>query len=210
MGYDIENQSGKAESEYMNETIAYYNHHADTFVDGTLNADMSSLYALFEKYCRPNSKILDFGCGSGRDTKHFLEKGYQVDAIDGSEELCKIASEHTGIHVRQMYFNELDADQEYDGIWACASLLHVAKEDLPGILGLLSNALVEGGILYLSFKYGSFSGVRNGRFFTDLTEESFLSIVSGIPSFCFLETAITGDVRAGHEERWLNLVLKKV
>ena len=193
----------------MNETISYYNQHAADFVDGTLHADMGSLYGLFEKYCRPGSRILDLGCGSGRDTKYFLEKGYRVDAIDGSEELCRIASAYTGIPVKHMYFEELEAVEEYDGIWACASLLHTAKEDLPKILGLLSNALVKGGILYLSFKYGCFSGVRNGRFFTDLTEGSFLSILSGIPTFCFMETAITDDVRADRPEQWLNLILKK-
>lgn len=195
----------------MDKTVHYYDRNASSFVEGTVHADMSALYALFQKYCTPGSRILDFGCGSGRDTKYFKEQGYTVDAIDGSPELCRIASEYTGLPVKQMYFHELNAAAAYDGIWACSSILHVPERELPDILSRLYRALVVGGYLYASFKYGSFSGDRNGRFFTDFTEESFPALLSAVPGMQLIETAVTGDVRPERaQERWLNLILKRI
>ena len=195
----------------MNQTVRYYDDNAAAFVDGTLNADMTALYALFQKHCPPGGRILDFGCGSGRDTKYFASQGYRVDAIDGSAELCRLASEYSGVAVRHMYFHRLDAVERYDGIWACSSILHVPAHELPHILTLLHRALAVGGILYTSFKYGTFSGDRGGRYFTDLTEAGFRELLSGIPGLQIVETAVTGDVRAGREqEKWLNLILRRI
>ncbi len=195
----------------MDKTVQYYDNNASSFVDDTLNADMTELYALFQKYCTPGAAILDFGCGSGRDTKYFKSQGYHVDAIDGSLELCKIASEHSGVAVKHMYFHELNAVEQYDGIWACSSILHVPVDDLPDVLSRLYRALVVGGHLYTSFKYGDFSGNRNGRYFTDFTESSFQDLLSKVPGFHIVETVITGDVRVGREnEKWLNLIIKRI
>lgn len=153
---------------------------------------------------------MDFGCGSGRDTKYFSEQGYIVDAIDGSAELCRIAAEYTGLPVRNMLFNELDADSLYDGIWACSSILHVPKAELPDIFARLHKALAVGGYLYTSFKFGDFCGERNGRFFSDFTLESLEEMIKTVPSFGIVETAITADVRQGREnEKWLNIVLRR-
>ena len=116
--------------------------------------------------------ILDFGCGSGRDTKMFLQQGYRVDAVDGSEELCKRASEFIGAPVKQMLFNELCAINTYDGVWACSSILHLEKEKLLDVLRKIAAALKVKGVLYTSFKYGTFEGMRNGRYFADFTEKT--------------------------------------
>ncbi len=195
----------------MNKTIQYYEKNAVDFANDTIEADMTELYLLFQKYCAPGSKILDFGCGSGRDTKYFLSKGYQVDAIDGSLELCKIASENAGIIVKHMFFHELEETEQYEGIWACSSILHVPVEELPDILERLHRALVIGGHLYTSFKYGEFSGERNGRYFTDFTIDGFSTLLSNIPGLQIVETAFTNDVRVGREhEKWLNLIIKRI
>ena len=160
----------------------------------------------------PNkAEILDFGCGSGRDTKCFLDQGYQVEAIDGSVELCRLASEYTGIEVRDMLFQELDVQEKYDGIWACASILHLSRTELFDVLERMSQALKKNGIIYTSFKYGDFEGLRNGRYFTDFTEETFAVLISGIPSLSVEKQWITGDARTEREnEKWLNVILKKV
>lgn len=83
-------------------------------------------------------KVLDFGCGSGRDTKYFLESGLQVTAVDGSEEMCRYASEFTGIQVQNMLFQDLDAQNQYDGIWACSSILHLPKSELHMVLSKMA------------------------------------------------------------------------
>ena len=191
-------------------TLSYYNKNAIQFISDTIDVTFTEIQDIFLDYLPRGGKILDFGCGSGRDTKYFLSKGYDVDAIDGSEELCKIASEHTGICVKQMLFEELETTCEYDGIWACASILHVEKIHLPDVIQRIATATKTNGTVYLSFKYGDFEGVKNGRYFTYLTEKSFEELIQNIPILTIDKLWISKDVRAGRgDEQWLNLILKK-
>ena len=193
------------------DTLEYYNSKAKDFVSGTVDVAFTEIQDIFLEYIPVGGRILDFGCGSGRDTKYFTSKGYDVDAIDGSEELCKIASEYTGIQVKQMLFEELDEVELYDGVWACASILHVAKKQLPDIIKKIAIATKKGGIVYTSFKYGEFEGVSSGRFFTYLTKESFEELLRNVPELAIEKLWISADVRAERgEERWLNIVLRKL
>lgn len=192
-------------------TLDYYNSKAKEFVSGTVDVVFAEIQDIFTEYIPEGGKILDFGCGSGRDTKYFISKGYDVDATDGSEELCKIAGEYTGIQVKQMPFEKLNEVEEYDGIWACASILHVEKKQLPDIIKKIAIATKKGGVVYTSFKYGEFEGIRNGRFFTYLTEESFGELLRNVPELAIEKLWISADVRAERgEERWLNIVLRKL
>ena len=191
-------------------TLSYYDEKAKEFCKNTVNADVSPQRDRFLSFLKESASILDFGCGSGRDTKAFLELGYKVEAIDGSIELCKTASEYTGIEVKNMLFQELNDVKKYDGIWACSSILHVSKADLKSVLKKMVTALKDDGVIYISFKYGDFEGERNGRYFSDFTEESFREYISDCPDVSIVDSWITGDVRPGRgEEKWLNLILKK-
>ena len=191
-------------------TLSYYNTHAQDFVQGTVGVDFHITQDRFLAQLPAGAKILDFGCGSGRDTKYFLERGFAVEATDGSAELCKLASEHTGISVKQMLFDELDAMAKYDGIWACASILHLAWKDLVVVMQIMVRAVKGEGVIYTSFKYGQFTGERNGRFFTDLDEEGLARLLEEVGGLEVKELWITGDVRPGRgEEKWLNVLLKK-
>lgn len=191
-------------------TLQFYEDNAETFVSGTVNADMHEARQRFLQLLPSGASILDFGCGSGRDAKVFLELGYRVDAVDGSSELCRIASEYTGIPVKQMLFQNLSAVNRYDGIWACSSILHLPRRELIDVLQKISTALKADGVLYTSFKYGEFEGIRNGRYYTDLTEESFELLMTEITSLLIEANWVTGDVRPRREdERWLNILLKK-
>ena len=194
----------------MTNTLDYYNQNAKEFIDGTVSVDFRHIQNMFLELLPEHARILDFGCGSGRDTKYFLEQGYTVDAIDGSLELCKATSEYLGIPVKYMLFQELNEKEKYDGIWACASILHVKREELPDIIRKMSLATKVSGIIYLSFKYGDFEGERNGRYFTDMTEASIAELLTDFPEFTVEKQWITGDVRAGRgDERWLNMILRK-
>lgn len=191
-------------------TLNYYNQNADSFTQGTVSVDFSQVQDKFLERLNEGDYILDFGCGSGRDTKYFLKKGMVVDAIDGSVNLCKLASEYTGIKVQNILFQELDEQEKYDGIWACASILHLSKEELSVVLDKMIAALKKNGIIYTSFKYGDFEGERNGRYFTDFTVESFKEFIENVADVEIVEYWITGDVRQGRgEERWLNIILQK-
>ena len=194
----------------LNKTINYYDTNAKEFVEGTLNVNFKATQDKFVNKLPAKGYILDFGCGSGRDTKYFLAKDFNVDAIDGSIELCKIASEYTNIKVRHMYFNELSIVNKYDGIWACSSILHLSLDDLVDVFKRMSKALKDEGIIYTSFKYGDFYGERNGRFFTDMTEDSFDKLIANVDNLKVEEQWITADVRPQRgNEKWLNLILRK-
>ena len=197
-------------SDMGNKTIEYYNANAQGFASSTITADMFDNCQVFEALLPHGAYILDFGCGSGRDTKHFLEQGFIVDAIDGSEQLCRIASEYSGVDVKNMLFQDLGETDKYDGIWACSSILHLPKTELKEVFHKVIIALKADGIIYTSFKYGDFSGERNGRFFTDFTENTFEEFLKGISGIEVEKEWISSDVRPGREdEKWLNLILRK-
>ena len=193
-------------------TILYYEERAEEFTTNTINADMASIRSRFLVYLPKGCRILDFGCGTGRDSKAFQELGYDVTAIDGSEALCKIARSLTSLPVRCLDFRDytLEEGEVYEGIWACASLLHLKKDELLPVMKVLSQALIPGGAFYVSFKYGNFEGERNGRHFTDFTLEEFREFIKSIPELSVAEYWVTGDVRPGRgDERWLNIVLQR-
>jgi len=194
----------------MDKTLLYYNNKALEFANGTTNIDFSDTQDQFLSFLSDNSYILDFGCGSGRDTRYFMEKGFQVNAIDGSEELCRIANDYTGVPVRCMLFQDLNEVEKYDGIWACSSILHLSKTDLIDVLGKMIGALKRNGMIYTSFKYGDFEGMRDGRYFCDFTESSFQEYIVNVEGIELIKQWITSDVRPGRgEEMWLNIILRK-
>ena len=192
-----------------NQTIRYYDENAKAFVAGTENADMRECRERFLRYLKHGQRILDAGCGSGRDVIAFREAGYKVEAFDASAELCRIASEKTGIEVRKLRFEELEGEDTYDGIWACASLLHVKPGDLPDVLMRLHKLLKPEGILYASFKYGTGERQNDGRYFHDLTEDTCRDLLAET-GFSIKELFITRDVRNGrNHEKWVNAIAGK-
>ena len=195
---------------YFEETLSFYNENAEEFTRTTKDVEFSEIQEKFLQYLQDGAYILDFGCGSGRDSKAFLEKGYRVHSIDGSKELCEIATKLTGQMVEQKLFQEFDEVNQYDGVWACSSILHLTRDDLVDVLVRIKRALKENGYLYTSFKYGDFEGVRHGRYFINMTEESFGQLICEVGGFEVADLTITADVRPGREEeKWLNVILKK-
>lgn len=190
-------------------TIDYYQQNADEFFNGTINVDMSNIYQHFTNDLPTDSLILDAGCGSGRDSKAFLDMGYQVEAFDASSEIVKRASKYTGLDVKYAVFDDVTAIDKYDAIWCCASLLHVPESDLPTTLLKLTDALKPNGIWYLSFKYGSEQREKDGRLFTDVNEERLATLVSAMPHVEVKRTWITEDNRPDRNERWINAILVK-
>jgi SAM-dependent methyltransferase len=135
---------------------------------------------MFEKYLFDGARVFDFGCGSGRDTKYFKEQGYAVEAIDGSVELCRRASKLTGVDVKNICFQDIEYCNDFDGVWACASLLHVPSDELKSVFIKIAEGLRDNGILYASFKYGDFEGERNGKGYTFSTEEGPGELILGL------------------------------
>jgi SAM-dependent methyltransferase len=190
-------------------SIEYYQKNGDEFCKNTANIDMENLHQRFVEHLKPNSLILDAGCGSGRDSKAFLAKGFNVDAFDASSVLVNKAAELTGLDVQLSTFNTFSTKNKYDGIWACASLLHLPKKDLMNTIKKLANVLVFGGYWYMSFKYGNKQREKDGRSFTDINEQRLIDLVSNLNNIDISSTWITEDNRPDRNEIWLNAILIK-
>ena len=192
----------------INNNIEYYNKNAQAFFDGTVNADMSLWRDKFEAYIPDGGHILDAGCGSGRDSKAFKQHGFSVVAFDASREMCKAAAELIGQQVWQMRFDEISFDGEFDGIWACASLLHVSFDELPYVMKKLRKALKTNGVIYVSFKYGDCMMTKGERSFSNYTVTSLEKILDAT-GFFVIERGITSDVREERvDEKWVNAIAR--
>ncbi len=193
----------------MNQTLEYYNEHADKFILDTLNVDMMTIQNKFKSYIPNDGKVLDLGCGSGRDSLFFKKLGYIVTAIDGSAEMCRQAEKNIGQPVLNMTFDKLDNNNEFDGIWACASLLHVPSSDIKDVIIKIERALKRGGYFYFSVKYGDYEGEREGRYYTDYSEQSIDSLFTIVPSLQKIDLWFTYDARPERNDRWINCIYMK-
>ena len=191
-------------------TLNHYNQQAEKYYKQTVNVDLTALYPQFLKYLESKAHILDAGCGSGRDSLYFLEQGYQVTAVDAAKKLAQLAEDLIEQEVLKMRLEELNFNSEFDGIWACASLLHLSNEEIKKVLKNFTQALVAEGIIYISLKYGQQEEFRNGRFFNYHNEESWLNLMEGIEDLTIVELWQTGDLKEdGRDEKWLNVLLQK-
>lgn len=191
-------------------TLDYYNENALDYFNTTVNADMDKQYKLFLKYLRKTGRILDLGCGSGRDTLYFKKLGYDVDAIDGSKKLCELATQYTKIPVKCMKFDELDAKDYYDGIWACSSLVHIPKKELIETLKKIRKALKDDGIFYVALKSGIGEEILEGRYFSYIEKNEFEKIIN-LLDFKLIDFLSAKSVTNKEEKRyWNSYILKKV
>ena len=170
---------------------------------------MTALHDRFLANIPEGGLLLDAGCGAGRDSKAFLARGYMVSAFDASAELAARASVFVGHSVEVLRFEEFSKPPIFDGIWACASLLHVPEADLPETIARLWAALKPTGFFYLSFKYGEGERTKDGRHFTDATEERLLEWVAELPDVESRDVWTTEDVRADRQETWLNAIIRR-
>jgi SAM-dependent methyltransferase len=203
--------STKPPSDYTETTTAYYDTHAAEFSENTASVDLSELYAPFLREIPTGGRILDTGCGSGRDSLAFLRRGYQVVSVDASTKMVNATTKLTGQEAKLLRFDELDYDSEFDGIWACASLLHVARQDLDPVLTRFTRAVKPNGIFYLSFKYGDSERMDGGRFFNDLNENLLGTVLANHPQLALVRVWTTEDVRNDRRgrQRWLNAIVRR-
>ncbi|NTW70685.1 MAG: class I SAM-dependent methyltransferase [Eubacteriaceae bacterium] len=194
----------------MKNTVEYYDRNAESFFSGTVNADMSDQYSRFEKYLPLGASILDAGCGSGRDSRHFMNIGFAVSAFDASDEMVKLSSDFTGLEVKKATFDDFDFNKEFDGIWTCASLLHVRRESLKTVIGRLASHLKDNGVMYMSFKYGTAEYVKDGRYFNCYDEDGIRKLLGSISYLSILDIYQSLDARKDRkDEYWLNVIVRK-
>lgn len=194
----------------MNTTIEYFDENAERCFADAFSITARDNQNHFLTYVRPGGTILDLGCGSGRDTAYFRERGYNVTPVDGSREMCRLASSYLGTPVHVMEFGELDAADCYDGIYASASLMHIEHNRLLEVLPRLSRALHVGGTLFMDFKYGKVDGYLGKRWYTTMTEDRFAETVAICPELEVVEQGTFGNEHPGQPDfRWLYAYLTK-
>ncbi|MEY8338161.1 methyltransferase domain-containing protein [Lachnospiraceae bacterium 62-35] len=194
------------------DSIDYYNKYAAAVFEDTAEQDMNDIMKEFLECMEEGAAILDLGCGSGRDSLSFYEMGYDVTPLDGSEEMCKLAEIHTDLDVLHMDFRQMDFDDAFDGIWACASLIHIPKKELPEMLDRISEALKRDGIVYMSFHKGDFEGFSGERYFSDYTEKEIERMIkesNGLKLIKLWETEDKGYSSSHENGTWLNVLSRK-
>jgi SAM-dependent methyltransferase len=192
------------------DSIDYYNKNAAEYFEQTVNLNMQESLERFTELLPEGSSILDLGCGSGRDSAYFISCGYDVTAIDASEEMCNIASIHIGQDVLQMKFAEMDFDEVFDGVWACESLLHVPGDEIEEIQSKVKNSMKINGILFMSFRYGDFEGEQDGRYYTDYQTRTIKELIAKFEDLELIEIKKSEDIRQGIENLWINALVRRV
>lgn len=190
-----------------NSTLSWYKENASQYTSVTYSSLVHDALGEFLSRIKKGGTILDYGCGSGRDSDYFLKRGYSVVSLDGSKEMKAEAERLFGIKVRLASFLSLDEVEKYDGIWAQASILHLFEGDLKTALLLINKAMKKGGVLYCSFRKGDKDGYEEGRWYTNMTESRFSSF---LPEGLHVEKTWEGkDVRPGIDKTWLSIICRK-
>ncbi len=197
----------------MDGTIDYYDRNAQAYFGETVGADLSAIYDRFLPHLPAGGHILDAGCGSGRDSLHFRNAGYAVTALDASPAMARLARDYLG---QPVYCERLERFQwapMFDGIWACASLLHLPCAKLPDVFARLGAALKPGGVIYASFKLGSQERSEAGRHYTDLDPDAARCLVGETPMLTLTDCWESSGSRSGgclgQAQPWLNLMLTR-
>jgi cyclopropane fatty-acyl-phospholipid synthase-like methyltransferase len=192
----------------LDKTIAYYNQHAAEYFSETVKVDLGEQRDVFLSVLPSGGQIMDLGCGSGRDSRYFLEKGFTVEALDASRELCKLAQQFTGIPVQCCTIQEWVPEKTYDGIWACASLLHLKREKLKDFFKNCHRFLKKDGVLFVSAKEEIQTGTdEKERFFTNFDETLIRELVYEDSCYEMLRLWRTQD-GLGRETKWINLLVR--
>jgi SAM-dependent methyltransferase len=193
----------------VTDAASYYDKQAAAFFERTVDVDMSVLRQRFTDLLPAGAAILDAGCGSGRDARAFLEQGFRVTAFDASPAMVELARRHTSLPVLQLRFQDLQFRSTFEGIWACASLLHVPGAEEMHVLRKLVRALKPGGIVYVSYKLGQGERVEAGRLFRDHTCSSLAQVLGSLADVEMIECWETPDRRPGREDIWVNCLARK-
>lgn len=193
----------------MSDTINYYDKHAGEYFNSTVNVDFDHLRRKFVSFLPEHARIIDIGCGSGRDVKAFCDMGYDAIGFDASKGLATEAEKQLGIEVQVGDMTTWIADEPFDGIWCCAALLHLHEEEANAFLQNLRFNLKPGGILFLSVKDGIETGLdEKGRYMHNYTKQELRKKLA-TAGLEILEIDTYEDSLGRGGFRWLNAFCKR-
>ena len=190
-------------------TIAYYEANAPRYTLSFGQAPSRHLDAFLDRL-DDGARILELGCGGGRDSARIIERGFALDATDGTPAMVKKANERFDVGARVMRFDELESEGEYDAVWAHACLLHVARADLPSVLAAIRRALKPGGLHFANFKLGEAEGRDPLGRLTNLPDERWLEACYRGTGFGIVATErYRGEGADGVQRDWYALTVRK-
>ena len=187
----------------------YYETNAICYAEETFSVDMSEQYARFLPLLKEKAGILDVGSGSGRDACYFQKKGYRVTALEPSKNLCREIRKVFPGKIVCSDIQSYQPEQRFDGIWACASFLHLQEEEVIRFFEKINLYLIDNGVIYLSGKNGISTGkAKDGRYFLEFTEQLVEKILTVNRQLELTELWYTEDAGGRKGFRWLNVILK--
>lgn len=192
------------------DSIEYYNQNASDYFERTVDIDLQENWDRFTELLPEGGNVLDLGCGSGRDSDYFISRGFDVTAMDASEEMCDLASIHIGQDVLKLTFDEIDFDEVFDGIWACASLLHVPASHMDVIMDKVVKSLKNKGVLFMSFYYGDYEGERNGRYYTDYRTKAIKELIARHDELELIEVWKDEVYGPKYDRTWICVLARKM
>lgn len=186
------------------QTLQFYRGNAEAYAGRTFTSRQARLKAFLARLS-PGASILELGCGAGGDTAEMLARGFDVRATDGSPEMADVASKHLGRTVETLLFHDLDEVEAYDGVWANACLLHVPRDELAGVLGLIRRALKPEGVFYASYKAGDAEGRDTlNRYYNYPSPDWLRTNYTSAGNWSSLEIE-TGEV-IGFDNQWASML----
>ena len=192
------------------DSIDYYDRYAIPYFEKTVDLSMEEMLKPFIELLPENAEVLDLGCGSGRDNLYMEEEGISVTPMDASAEMCKLASIHTGKEVLNLRLEDMDFDDVFDGVWACAVIGHFTPKEVKKAMKKVIRSLKEGGIMYFSVRKGDRDGQYNGRYFCDYSKRTLEDLVESLRNVELMDIWITEDIRKESEgNEWFNVLLRK-
>ena len=192
----------------MNSTIDYYNRNADEYFARTAEVTFDEIYNRFLKYIPDGGRIMDLGCGSGRDVKWLCNHGYEAYGLDASRELVSKASDEYDIPVFTGLIEEWTTAIPFDGVWCCASLMHLEESALEQFFENLKYNLKPGGVVFMSVKSGIETGLdEQGRYLRNFTEEDLHEIIERHSKLELREIWYTEDKLERDAFRWMNAII---
>ncbi len=198
----------------MLDSIDYYNRFASEYYEKTVNVTMQEQLKQFMELLPIGGAVLDLGCGSGRDSLFLVEEGFDVTSLDGAKKMCELAQIHVGQEVLNLTYDQLDFNEVFDGIWACASLVHEDPDKLSVTLQRVFDCLKSEGVMYMSFRYGDFIGFNSDINFYAYTEDTFHSVLEQCrekQNIEIIDVFITKDSRQEFlDNEWINIYIRKL
>lgn len=189
--------------------LEYYEINAKRYADQTFSVDMSEQYKKFLSLLKERARILDVGSGSGRDACYFQNHGYQVTALEPSKNLCREIQKVFSGEIVCSDIQSYQPEQRFDGIWACASFLHLQEKEVLSFFEKINLYLDDNGIVYLSGKNGISTGeAADGRYFLEFTDQLVEKILSANRHIYLKKLWYTEDASGRKGFQWMNVILR--